>query len=80
MKKKKKLAAAMFTPEERQMMVDAMTTDVDQEQLDKARSVASILADDEDSPEDAFLALTFYYSAKENEEELNSILDSMRLS
>lgn len=76
---KKRPPKSAFSSEERQMMINQMTLNADPEQLEKARRVAALLAEDEESKDEALIALTFYYSAKENEDELNSLLDSMRL-
>jgi hypothetical protein len=79
MANKKKTPKMAFSPEERQLMINQMTLNANPEQLEKARRVASILAEDEEQKNEAFIALTFYYSATENEDELNALLDSMRL-
>lgn len=79
MANKKKTPKMAFSPEERQLMINQMTLNTNPEQLEKARRVASILAEDEEQKDEAFIALTFYYSATENEDELNALLDSMRL-
>jgi hypothetical protein len=79
MANKKKTPKMAFSPEERQLMINQMTLNTNPEQLEKARQVASILAEDEEQKDEAFIALTFYYSAAENEDELNALLDSMRL-
>lgn len=79
MANKKKTPKMAFSPEERQLMINQMTLNTNPEQLEKARRVASILAEDEEQKDEAFIALIFYYSATENEDELNALLDSMRL-
>lgn len=41
--------------------------------------VATLFADEESNKEDALLALTFYYSQKENKNELKQVMSAMML-
>ena len=72
------MAVQKFTPEERNAMRESFI-DANQEQLKKARLVASVLADDEENPDDARLAFTFYYSLDENKEELEAVMGQLML-
>lgn len=67
-----------FTQEERNAMRESFL-EANPEQLRKAKLVASILADEEENPDDARLALTFYYSLDENKDELDSVMGQLML-
>jgi hypothetical protein len=67
-----------FTQEERNAMRESFL-EVNPEQLRKAKLVASLLADEEENPEDARLALMFYFSLDENKDELESIMGELML-
>ena len=53
--------------------------EADAKQLNDARFIAAICCDDEEYPEDAFLAITYYYALPENKDELNRTLSMMML-
>lgn len=67
-----------FTQEERDAM-RASFLDANQEQFKKALILSSILCEDEEDPEDAKLAFTFYYSLDENKDELDAMMNQMML-
>lgn len=72
------MAVQKFTPEERNAIRESFL-DANQEQLKKARLVASMLADDEENPDDARLAFMFYYSLDENKQELEVVMNQLML-
>ncbi len=67
-----------LTPIERAAMIGCFLK-ADAKQLNDARFIAAICCDDEEYPEDAFLAITYYYALPENKEELNRTLSMMML-
>ena len=67
-----------LTPIERAALLGSFLK-ADAKQLNDARFIAAICCDDEEYPEDAFLAITYYYSLPENKEELNRTLSMMML-
>lgn len=68
-----------FTPEERSALRENLLT-ADLKQLTDARLIATILSDDESNKQDALLALTFYYSLKENKDELQRVMSALMLN
>jgi len=49
----------------------------DGEQIAKAKQVAAMLCEEEEDPQDAALALTFYYSRPENKKYLDEIAERL---
>jgi len=68
-----------LTPKERSAIRENLLK-ADLEQLRDARLVATLFADEESNKDDALLALTFYYSQKENKGELRQVMSAMMLN
>lgn len=67
-----------FTAEQRSEMITEITLRADPEQAEKARMVAAILGEDgETDDEDSVLAVTYYYSLKQNKQELDNLIEKM---
>lgn len=67
-----------FTQEERDAMMRSFLS-VDKEVLFQAETVASLLSEDEEEPQDALLALKFFYCRPENKKMLDEMLDRLSI-
>ena len=67
-----------LTPIERAALLGSFLK-ADAKQLKDARFIAAICCDDEEYPEDAFLAMTYHYALPKNKNELNRTLSMMML-
>jgi len=67
-----------FTEEERDAMLRSFIS-VNPKTLLEAESVATLLADDEENPQEAILALKFFYCQPENKKMLEEMLTRLSL-
>jgi len=67
-----------FTQEERDAMLRSFIS-VDKETLFQAENVASLLAEDEEEPQEALLALKFFYCQPENKKMLEEMLTRLSI-
>jgi hypothetical protein len=68
-----------FTQEERAEIFRSFL-DVDPKRLLQAQTVAALVSEDESDPEEAALAITYFYSQKENEKLLDEMLKRLSIS
>jgi len=73
------MAESRFTSEERAQIFRSFF-DADPQQLQKAQTVAAMLAEDDEDVAEAALAITYFYSQKENKKALEELLNKLSIS